>query len=156
MKAALFLIASFACSVSISAPGGTQTWRCGSTYSDHACDGGKPVKVDDNRSDNDRRAADAGTRSASARADQLEHNRLSQEKAAYDRDRQAAQEARNAALADRRMALSEQMARAQESRAARDPRKPGMSFKGTAKDAGEGSAPKKKRKRKSSADSSAG
>jgi hypothetical protein len=63
-----------------------RTWRCGNTYSDQPCEGGKPVKVNDSRSDQDRREADAGTRNAQTQADHLERNRLSQEKAAHDRD----------------------------------------------------------------------
>jgi hypothetical protein len=83
----------------------------------------------------------------------MERNRLSLEKSAYDRDRQAAREARSDALADRRMALSEQKARAQESKTAHDPRKSGTSFSGpsAAKGAGGDAAAPKKKKRKSDA-----
>ncbi len=157
---ALLLIASCAYSTIAPAQGASKTWRCGNTYSDRPCEGGKTVKVDDPRSDQDRRAADAGARSASTHADQLERSRLSQEKAAYDRDRQAAREARSDALAERRMALSEQQARERASKSAGDPRKSTMSFNGgssgkaTGKTAGD--APAHKKKKRKSRDSDAG
>lgn len=145
---AIFSIASCAYSLDVSA----QTWRCGNTYSDRPCEGGKTVKVDDNRSDQDRRAADAGTRSARTQADQLERSRLSQEKAAHDRDRQAAREARGAAMAERRLALAEQKSREHASKAASEPRKSSMSFSSSApstKAAGDAPQHKKKKKPKS-------
>jgi hypothetical protein len=141
---ALLLIAFCACSAS------ANTWRCGSTYSDRPCEGGKAVKVDDPRSNEDRRAAEDGAKRNSAQADKLEHSRLSQEKAAYDRDRQSAREARSAALAERRMALSEQQARERATKAAGDPRKSTMSFNsGGSSSKSAGDAPAKKKKRKS-------
>jgi hypothetical protein len=147
---ALLLIVSCACSAS------ANTWRCGSTYSDRPCEGGKTVKVDDPRSNEDRRAAEAGAKRNSAQADKLEHSRLSLEKAAYDRDRQSAREARSAALAERRMALSEQQARERASKALGDPRKSTMSFNsGGSGSKSAGEAPAKKKKRKSR-DSDAG
>ncbi|WP_256327533.1 hypothetical protein [Variovorax sp. EL159] len=109
------------------------------------------MKVEDNRSDQDRRAADSGTRSARTQADQLERSRLFQEKAAHDRDQQAAREARSAAMADRRLALAEQKSRERASKAASEPRKSSLSFTGApgAKAAGDAPAHKKKKKRKS-------
>jgi hypothetical protein len=153
---AIFLIASCAYSASVTAQGAAKTWRCGNTYSDSPCKGGNTVKVDDPRSNEDRRAADAGTRSSSKQADQMEHARLSQEKAAYDRDRQAAREARSAALAERRMALSEQQARERASKAAGDPRKSTMSFNGGSGGKTAGDAPAHKKKKRKSRDSDAG
>lgn len=153
---AIFLIAACACSTGVAAQGSTKTWRCGNTYSDRPCEGGQAVKVDDPRSDADRRAAEAGAKSNSAQADKLERSRLSLEKAAYDRDRQAAREARSAAMAERRMALSEQQARERATKAAGDPRKSTMSFsKGGSGGKSAGDAPAKKKKRKSR-DSDAG
>jgi len=153
---AVFLIAACAYSSSVAAQGSAKTWRCGSTYSDRPCEGGKTVKVDDHRSDADRRAAEAGAKSNGAQADNLERSRLSLEKAAYDRDRQAAREARSAAMAERRMALSEQQARERATKAAGDPRKSTMSFSsGGSSGKPAGDAPAKKKKRKSR-DSDAG
>lgn len=150
---AIFSIASCAYSLDVSA----QTWRCGNTYSDRPCEGGKTVKVDDNRSDQDRRAADAGTRSARTQADQLERSRLSQEKAAHDRDRQAAREARSAAMAERRLALAEQKSREHASKAAREPRKSSMSFSSSNSAPGADAPERKKKKKKpKSAGSDAG
>jgi len=149
-------MASCAYSAHATAQEPAKTWRCGSTYSDRPCEGGKTVKVDDPRSDADRRAAEAGARNNSKQADQMERSRLSQEKAAYDRDRQAAREARSAAMAERRMALAEQQARERATKAAGDPRKSTMSFNGGGsggKSAGDAPAKKKKRK---SRDSDAG
>jgi hypothetical protein len=153
---AIFLIASCAYSTAAPAQGTSKTWRCGSTYSDRPCEGGKTVKADDPRSDADRRAAEAGARSNSKQADQMEHSRLSQEKAAYDRDRQAAREARSAALAERRMALSEQQARERASKTAGDPRKSTMSFNGGSGGKTAGDAPAHKKKKRKSRDSDAG
>jgi hypothetical protein len=153
---ALLLLASWAYCAHASAQGPAKTWRCGSTYSDRPCEGGKSVKVDDPRSNEDRRAAEAGAKSNSAQADKLEHSRVSLEKAAYDRDRQSAREARSAALAERRMALSEQQARERATKAAGDPRKSTMSFNsGGSGSKSAGDAPAKKKKRKSR-DSDAG
>ncbi|MDQ0043625.1 hypothetical protein [Variovorax boronicumulans] len=153
---AVFLIAACTWSTSVAAQGSAKTWRCGSTYSDRPCEGGKAVKVDDPRSDADRRAAEAGAKSNGAQADKLERSRLSLEKAAYDRDRQAAREARSAAMAERRMALSEQQARERATKAAGDPRKSTMSFNsGGSWGKPAGDAPAKKKKRKSR-DSDAG
>ena len=146
---AIFLIAACAYSNGVAAQGSAKTWRCGSTYSDRPCEGGRTVKVDDPRSDADRRAAEASAKSNSAQADKLERSRLSLEKAAYDRDRQAAREARSAALAERRMALSEQQARERATKAAGDPRKSTMSFSsGGSGGKSAGDAPAKKKKRK--------
>jgi hypothetical protein len=153
---AILLIASCACSTGVLAQGASKTWRCGNTYSDRPCEGGKAVKVDDPRSDEDRRAADVGARSASTHADQLERSRLSQEKAAYDRDRQAAREARSDALAERRMALSEQQARERASKVAGDPRKSTMRFSSGSGGKTAGDAPAPKKKKRKSRDSDAG
>lgn len=146
---ALFLIAACAYSTGVNAQNAAQTWRCGSTYSDRPCEGGRPVKVEDPRSDQDRRAADAGARNAQTQADHLERTRLSQEKAAYDRDQRAAREARSASLAERRLAMSEQKERDRARKALGEPHKSSMSFKGPPGEKAAGDAPKKKKKRKS-------
>jgi hypothetical protein len=145
--AALFLMTACAASTVAFAQGDARTWRCGNTYSDQPCEGGKPVKVNDGRSDQDRREADAGTRNAQTQADHLERNRLSQEKAAHDRDHRAAREARSAAQAERRLAMSEQRERERARKAAGDPRKSSMSFSGAPRAGSAGDAPKKKKKK---------
>lgn len=133
-----------------------KTWRCGNTYTDHLCEGGKAVTVDDSRSTQDRRAADAATHSARAQADQMERSRLSQEKTTYDRDRQATREARSAAVTEKRLALSEQREREHARQSAAEPRKSSASFKGAGADKLAGSdAPKKKKKKRKSAGSDA-
>ncbi len=150
---AILLIAMSACSTGALAQNGAQTWRCGNTYSDRPCAGGKTVKVDDPRSEQDRRAADAGARGLQAQADHLERTRLSQEKAAHDRDHRAAREARSDALAERRLAMSEQKERERARKAASDPRKSSMSFSAGPSAKAAGDAPeRKKKKRKPAAD----
>lgn len=150
-SAALFMTVMWVGSVGLFVhdPAHAQTWRCGNTYSDRPCEGGRPVKVEDHRSDQDRRAADAGARSAQTQADHLERTRLSQEKAAHDRDRHAAREARSAAQSERRLAMSEQRERDRARKALGDPHKSSMSFKGPPAEKAAGDAPKKKKKRKS-------
>lgn len=143
---AIFSIAICTASMGASAQNAAQTWRCGSTYSDQPCEGGKTVKVNDHRSDDDRRAADAGTRSAQTHADRLERTRLSQEKAAHDRDQRAAREARSAALAERRLAMAEQRERERARKAANEPRKSSMSFSGGQNAKAAGDAPERKKR----------
>lgn len=144
---ALFLIAACAFCTGAAAQNAAPTWRCGNTYSDRPCEGGKPVKVADPRSDQDRRAADAGVRNAQTQADHLERNRLSQEKAALDRDQRGAREARSAALAERRLAMSEQKERDRARKALGEPHKSSMSFKGPPGAKAAGDAPKKKKRK---------
>ena len=144
---AIFSIAAGICSAGAAAQG-ANTWRCGNTYSDQPCEGGRTVKVDDRRSDEDRRAADAGTRSAQTQADRMERNRLSLEKAAHDRDQRAAREARSAALAERRLAMVEQRERDRARKEANAPRKSSLSFSSSPG----ADAPERKKKKRKSAD----
>ena len=155
---AIFLIASGAFCLPAAAQGKAEAYRCGNTYTDRPCEGGRPVKVDDARTDADRRASEAGTHRAETRADQLERIRLSQEKETYERSRRSAHEARQAAIIERRLASSEQLARARAQKLGAEPHKSSARFSGSAGGTqasapGEGS---KKKKRKPSSDSSAG
>jgi len=143
--AAIFSIAIGVCSAGAAAQG-ANTWRCGNTYSDQPCEGGRTVKVDDRRSDENRRAADAGTRGVQTQADRMERNRLSLEKAAYERDQRAAREARSAALAEKRLAMAEQKERDRARKEASAPRKSSMSFSSSP---GTEAPDRKKKKRKS-------
>ena len=143
--AAIFSIAIGVCSAGAAAQG-ANTWRCGNTYSDQPCEGGRTVKVDDHRSDEDRRAADAGTRGVQTQADRMERNRLSLEKTAYERDQRAAREARSAALAEKRLAMAEQKERDRARKEASAPRKSSMSFSSSP---GAEAPDRKKKKRKS-------
>ena len=155
---AIFLIASGTLWNPAAAQARAEAYRCGNTYTDRPCEGGKPVKVDDSRTEADRRAADAGTHKAEARADQLERIRLSQEKEAYERGRRSASDSRQAAIAERRLASSEQLARARAQKLGAEPRKSSARFSGPA-DGKQGPAPGdggKTNKRKAGADSSAG
>ena len=112
------------------ATAGTQTWRCGNTYTEQPCQGGKAVDVDDSRSEADRRASDAATRRAALQSTQMERTRLKLEQDASERDRRAAAEARRHALAERRIAAAERLAQARIRKMDREPRKSTMKFKG--------------------------
>ncbi|MES2532622.1 MAG: hypothetical protein V4636_16405 [Pseudomonadota bacterium] len=52
------------------------TWRCGNTYTDHPCEGGKSVSMDDRRDGPQQRDADAAARSAQSAADRMAQQRL--------------------------------------------------------------------------------
>ena len=112
------------------ATAGAQTWRCGNTYTDQPCQGGKAVDVDDSRSEADRRASDAATRRAAVQSTQMERTRLKLEKDASERDRRAAAEAQRNALAERRTAAAERLAQARIRKMNSEPRKSTMKFKG--------------------------
>lgn len=59
-----------------------ETWRCGNTYTDQPCAGGKPVAVEDARSPNAASENEAQTRRAAAAADRMERDRRRQEQIA--------------------------------------------------------------------------
>lgn len=63
------------------AAGGTIAWRCGDTYTDQPCQGGKALALDDSRDAAQKRQADGATREAQAAGDRLERERMLQEKA---------------------------------------------------------------------------
>ncbi|MBT2336896.1 hypothetical protein J7E49_23710 [Variovorax paradoxus] len=151
--AALILIAYGTFWMPAVAQAGSETYRCGNTYTDRPCEGGRQLAIDDARTEADRRAADTATRRAEARADQLERIRLSQEKEAYERSRRSAHDARQAAIAERRLASSERLAQARARKLDAEPHKSSPRFSGAAK---ENPAPapggsKKRRKPSSSA-----
>ena len=127
---AIFLIAICAPLAGAAAAHTAETWRCGNTYTDQPCKGGKAVDVDDSRSEADRRASDAATRRAEVRSAELERTRLKLENDATERDRKAAAEARRNALAERRTASAERLERARIRKLDREPRKSTMKFKG--------------------------
>lgn len=57
-------------------------WRCGSTYTDQPCKGGKAVALDAAPSADQAREAERNTRRTQAAADRMERDRLRQENAA--------------------------------------------------------------------------
>ncbi|QFZ83500.1 hypothetical protein GFK26_12375 [Variovorax paradoxus] len=59
-----------------------QTWRCGNTYSDQPCEGGRTVKVDDRRNDADRKASEDAARRNERSAGRLARSRQSMEREA--------------------------------------------------------------------------
>ena len=130
LRIAIVLIAASAHLTMASAQNAAGTWRCGNTYTDQACKNGKAVNVDDTRSEADRQASDAATRRAELRGDQLESSRLRQEKEAAERDRKGAADARRAALAERRLASADRLARKRIEKMDREPRKASARFKG--------------------------
>ncbi|OUM01801.1 hypothetical protein [Variovorax sp. JS1663] len=65
--------------------GSATTWRCGSTYSDRPCEGGKALALDDAREATLKRDADRTTREAQAAGDRMERERLRLEKAQANR-----------------------------------------------------------------------
>ena len=75
---AVFAIALSAAAMDASA----QTWRCGNTYSDQPCEGGRTVKVEDRRSDADRKASEDAARRNERSADRLARSRQSLEREA--------------------------------------------------------------------------
>ena len=54
---------------------GAQAWRCGSSYSDQPCPGGRAVTVHDVRSSADRQAQDRSTRDTQRQADAMARER---------------------------------------------------------------------------------
>lgn len=130
LRIAIVLIAAAGHLAMAAAQSAPETWRCGNTYTDQPCKGGKAVTVDDARSEADRRAADTATRRAELRGDQLERSRLRQEKEAAERDHKAAVATRRAALAERRMESAERLQRKRIEKMDREPRKASARFKG--------------------------
>jgi hypothetical protein len=131
-KIAFLLTVTCFCAVAGAASNGG-TWRCGNTYTDQPCKGGREVKVDDSRSESDRRAADAATRRNELRADELAQSRLGREKAAAESDRRAAADAHRNAIAERKLAFAEKLQQARLRRLAAEPRKSTQPFKGPTK-----------------------
>lgn len=60
----------------LAAEGNGGAWRCGNTYTDQPCTGGKALDLDDARDADQKRAADASTREAQAAADRMKSDRL--------------------------------------------------------------------------------
>ena len=79
LKRYIAIVGAFACAVSGLAAAqtttGTDTWRCGNTYTDQPCTGGKAVNVDDARSAAEQRAAERQVRDAGRHADALARER---------------------------------------------------------------------------------
>jgi hypothetical protein len=118
---ALFLIAVCAISAPAVAQKGPATWRCGSSYSDQPCAGGKAVNAQDARSTEDRRAADAATQRIERRADQLERQRLDRERTTWERDRQVRRDQAAESRAERRLASQLRLDDARRDRLAHEP-----------------------------------
>ncbi|MDM0105049.1 hypothetical protein QTH97_08915 [Variovorax sp. J22R24] len=60
----------------LAAEGSSGTWRCGNSYTDRPCEGGRALKFQDARTADQRREADRTTRDARMAADRLERERL--------------------------------------------------------------------------------
>ncbi|AMM25380.1 hypothetical protein [Variovorax sp. PAMC 28711] len=133
---AVFLMAIGICLAPAAAQSSARTWRCGNTYTDQPCQGGKTLNVDDSRSDADRRAAESATRRNEKRADELERSRVKLDRDVAERDRKAAAEARRAELAERKLASAEKLQQARIRKMGREPRKSTKAFKSAAAPSG--------------------
>jgi hypothetical protein len=58
------------------ADGASGTWRCGNTYTDQPCQGGKALNVENPRDTDQKRSADQTTRDAQTAADRMERDRI--------------------------------------------------------------------------------
>ena len=76
----LALCTGFGIAQAQDAPGGA--WRCGSTYTDRPCAGGKALAFDAGPSADQVREAERSTRSTEAAADRMERERLRRERSA--------------------------------------------------------------------------
>lgn len=84
-KSTILLAAACMSWAVFAARAGTGTWRCGNTYTDQPCSGGKAIDLDDLRNQAQRREADNTTIDAREAADRLERERIRQESVASRR-----------------------------------------------------------------------
>ncbi|MDL9999828.1 hypothetical protein QTI24_14505 [Variovorax sp. J22P240] len=75
-RSAVFLAGACLQWAAFATDGSNGTWRCGNTYTDQPCQGGRALDLDDPRNSNQKRDADQTTRDARAAADRLERDRL--------------------------------------------------------------------------------
>lgn len=115
---AVFAIALSAASLHASA----QTWRCGNTYSDQPCEGGRTVKVEDGRSDADRQASEDATRRNERNAGRLTRSRQLLEREALDRRGPTTFDAGRFASDAQPLTRAEQAAQARQRKQAAEPR----------------------------------
>jgi hypothetical protein len=80
-RGALLLAAACIPWAAFASKSGAGTWRCGNTYTDQPCSGGKPVDLVDSRDASQKREADNLTRDAQTAADRMERDRLKLEAA---------------------------------------------------------------------------
>ena len=73
---AILLVAAWVQQAVLAAEASPGTWRCGNTYSDQPCQGGKALDLDDTRQASQKRDADRTTREAQLAADRMERDRL--------------------------------------------------------------------------------
>jgi hypothetical protein len=73
---AIFVAAACVQQAGLAADTSPGTWRCGNTYSDQPCQGGKALDLDDARQTAQKRDADRTTREAQLAADRMERDRL--------------------------------------------------------------------------------
>lgn len=75
-QTAILLAAAWAHQAVFAVQASPGTWRCGNTYSDQPCQGGKALDLDDPRQTTQKREADRTTREAQLAADRMERDRL--------------------------------------------------------------------------------
>lgn len=72
----LWIALACAIATNSTANAGPGVWRCGNSYSDTPCEGGKPVGAPSTPSAEDRRQRDEGTRRDQVAADRMQRERL--------------------------------------------------------------------------------
>lgn len=75
-RAAIVLAAAYVQPAAVAVESAPGTWRCGNTYTDQPCKGGKVLSVDDARHATQKHEADKTTREAQASADRMERDRM--------------------------------------------------------------------------------
>ncbi|WP_369630044.1 MULTISPECIES: hypothetical protein [unclassified Variovorax] len=142
---AIFSIALSAASMGASA----QTWRCGNTYSDQPCEGGRTVKVDDQRSDADRKASEDATRRNEHSAGRLARHRESQAREALGRRSPTTFDAGRFATNAQPLTPAEQAAQARQRKHTAEPRPTSARFNSpsTGDEAPKDTGKKKKKKK---------
>ncbi len=78
------LLASL-CTASFTIHAAPGTWRCGNTYTDQPCEGGRPVTMDDRCDTRQQRDADADARRAQYASDRMAQERLRLERSTAGR-----------------------------------------------------------------------
>jgi hypothetical protein len=108
-------------------------WRCGNTYTDQPCASGRAIQADPSPSEEARAAADTQTRRIEKRNDEMESLRVRRDQADAERLRKELNDARNAQLAERRVAATEELTAVRVLQLKRTPHPTSARFKSAAK-----------------------
>ncbi len=157
IRIAIFFIACCALWTGATAQSGIETWRCGNTYADRPCDGGKTVKVDDPRSDADRRTSEDATRRNDRSAGRLARSRQSLEREALSQGSATTIDAGRFATSAQPLTPAEQAAQARQRKHTAEPRPTSARFNSPSTgDEAPKETGKKKKKKKPSGSGGAG